>query len=236
MFDLVAGNVTHVPRKPIMPIIASSIVETITVAGVVIGSLLFASGALPQVSPMAAFVAELPFTAPPPPPPPLNRPAATPPVAKALAAAPIEAPRTIEPEAITTAEEAPSVGVDGGVVTGMVGSLPALVEPPPPPPPAPPARPAIRRIGGDLRVPALLRRVEPVYPPLAQASHLAGVVLLDAVVGADGKVEDITVLKGHPLLVAAAIDAVKQWQYAPLMLNGDPIPFALTVTLRFSLS
>jgi protein TonB len=237
MFDLVAGNVTHVPSTPARAIVVSSIVESATVASVVISSLLLATGVLPQVSPMAAFVAETPSVAPPPPPPPpMQSKLALAPVPATASAAPLEAPPTIEPEPVTPLEEqGVRGGVEGGVVSGIVGSVPRIVEGAPPPPPTP-ARPAIARIGGALRVPALVRRVEPIYPALAQASHLAGIVLLDAVVGTDGLVESITVIKGHPLLTAAAIDAVKQWQYAPLILDGDPIPFELTVTLVFHLS
>jgi outer membrane biosynthesis protein TonB len=65
-----------------------------------------------------------------------------------------------------------------------------------------------------LKAPALIRRVEPIYPDLAVFSHIAGVVLLDAVVDATGHVQTITVLKGQPLLATAAIDAVKQWEWS----------------------
>jgi len=234
MFDLVAGHVAHVPNRPVMPIVISSVIESAVVATVAIGSLIAASATLPKVSPMAAFIADVAVAPPPPPPPPPSvqpRPALTP--AANASAAPTEAPATIEPEPIGGPADVPDA-VDGGVVGGVVGGIPIVAEAPPPPPA--PARTEIRRIGGDLKVPALMHRVEPVYPIMAQASHVQGIVLLDAVVDASGFVQSISVIKGHALLTAAAIDAVKQWQYAPLLLNGNPIPFELTVTLVFHLS
>lgn len=71
---------------------------------------------------------------------------------------------------------------------------------------------------------------------LAAAGDAAEGAAYDGIVEESGIVKRLTVLKGHPLLAQAAIEAVKQWQYAPLLLNGNPIPFALTVTLRFHLS
>jgi protein TonB len=114
----------------------------------------------------------------------------------------------------------------GGVLGGMV------TEKMPPPPPAP-AQP--RRIGGDLQAPALVHRVEPDYPPVAVAAKVTGMVILEATVNEAGAVTDVKVLRSILLLDQAAIRAVKQWRYQPLMLNGQPVPFILTVTVSFSL-
>ena len=65
---------------------------------------------------------------------------------------------------------------------------------------------------------------------------MEGIVILEATVGRDGRVEGVTVLRSVKLLESAAIDAVRQWQYAPLLLNGKPERFILTVTVNFSLS
>ena len=120
-------------------------------------------------------------------------------------------------------------GVPGGVVGGVVGGMISSVPPPPPPPVVP------VRIGGQIKAPALVHRVEPVYSPMAQAARLSGTVILEAIVGIDGRVQSVKVLRPrHKLLDTAAMDALKQWRYTPVILNGIPTPFILTVTFTFS--
>ena len=114
----------------------------------------------------------------------------------------------------------------------MVGSLPTVVEGPPPPPPPPVSHEPVR-IGGQVQAPALFRRVEPVYPMIAQAAAIDGVVILDAIVDERGHITSVKVLRGHPLLAKAAMTAVEQWEYEPLKLNGTPTAFELTVSLWF---
>jgi protein TonB len=115
-----------------------------------------------------------------------------------------------------------------------VGGLTSSVAPPPPPP-APYEAPAPVRIGGQIRVPALVHRVEPIYPDIAAAAHITGLVILEATVGRDGCVESVRVLRAsHALLDEAAVAALKQWQYSALVLNGMPTPFVLTVTFTFT--
>jgi protein TonB len=80
-----------------------------------------------------------------------------------------------------------------------------------------------------------VHRVEPAYPPMAKAAHMTGMVILEAIVGTDGCVQSVTVLRSrHVVLDNAAIEALKQWRYMPLILNGLPEPFVLTVTFTFS--
>jgi protein TonB len=123
--------------------------------------------------------------------------------------------------------------VVGGVVGGLITD--AGLPPPPPPPPPPVAREPVR-IGGALQAPALIKRVDPEYPELAVRAKVQGVVILEAVVDRQGRVEDVRVLRSIALLDKAAIAAVRQWRYSPLLLNGTPERFVLTVTVRFSLS
>jgi protein TonB len=78
--------------------------------------------------------------------------------------------------------------------------------------------------------------VEPIYPDIAVRAHVEGLVILEAIVDRDGHVEDVRVLRSMPLLDRAALDAVRQWQYSPLLLNGRPEPFVLTVVVSFRLS
>ena len=121
---------------------------------------------------------------------------------------------------------------------GIVGGLPGTVAPPPPPPPPPP--PAVRqpvRVGGQISVPALVKRVEPDYPELAASAQLTGIVILEATVGTDGCVSSVRVLRSrHPFLDRASIDALKEWRYSPLLLNGIETPFVVTVTFNFSVA
>jgi TonB family protein len=79
----------------------------------------------------------------------------------------------------------------------------------------------------------VLRRVQPVYPAQALAQHLEGSVVLQATVAADGKVQNVTVLRGDPLLARAAVDAVKQWQYDPFRADGKPIQKQTEITIDF---
>ena len=85
-----------------------------------------------------------------------------------------------------------------------------------------------------MQAPALVKRVEPVYPDLALLAKATGIVILEATVNADGTVESVRVLRSVKLLDQAAIEAVKHWKYSPLVLNGVPTPFVLSVTLNFS--
>jgi TonB family protein len=105
--------------------------------------------------------------------------------------------------------------------------------PPPPPPPPPPSAPV--RVGGNIKPPSKRRDVRPVYPPIAQSARVQGVVIIEATIGADGKVKDAKVLRSIPLLDQAAVDAVKQWEFTPTLLNGVPVPVIMTVTVQFTL-
>jgi protein TonB len=176
---------------------------------------------------------------PPPPPPPAGvraqprTPAAPRPVEEpAKFVAPIEVPTEIKPEESLDLGVEGGVpggvegGVPGGVLGGVVGGLPAEA-----------AAPTIKavRIGGRMKPPALLHRVNPEYPALALAARVQALLILEATVGEDGHVKEVTVLRGQPLFDEPAVAAVKQWRYRPLLLNGVPTPFILTVTLKFSI-
>ncbi len=89
------------------------------------------------------------------------------------------------------------------------------------------------RVGGNVKEPRPVKMVPPVYPPLASRARVSGTVLLEATLTAQGTVEEIKVLSGHPLLVEAAIQCVKQWQYEPTYLNGVPVPVILTARVHF---
>ena len=81
------------------------------------------------------------------------------------------------------------------------------------------------RVGGAIQPPRKVRDVAPDYPPVARSARVEGVVILEAVIGADGRVTDVRVLRSIALLNAAAIEAVRQWQFTPTRLNGEPAPW-----------
>jgi TonB family protein len=91
------------------------------------------------------------------------------------------------------------------------------------------------RPGGDLKPPTKLRQVAPAYPELARQAGIQGMVVLECVIDPSGRVADVKVLRGHPLLESAAVDAVRQWLYTPTRLNGVPVAVLLTVTVRFTM-
>ena len=92
------------------------------------------------------------------------------------------------------------------------------------------------RVGGQIKAPTQIKKVQPVYPADAQAAKVQGVVIMEAIIGVDGRVADARVLRSVPLLDQAAVDAVKQWEYTPTLLNGVPTPVIMTVTVTFSLA
>ncbi|MEK7408924.1 MAG: TonB family protein [Acidobacteriota bacterium] len=115
---------------------------------------------------------------------------------------------------------------------------PAVTENPPAPAatePAPPAAQQAIRVGGAVQEAKLIRRRTPVYPPLARQARLQGVVRVDAIIGADGRVESVEAVTGPPLLRQAALDAVRQWLYEPSLLNGQPVKVSTQIDVRFTL-
>ena len=91
------------------------------------------------------------------------------------------------------------------------------------------------RVGGKIKQPTKTKDVKPEYPADARSARVEGVVIIEAVIGADGKVMDAKVLRSVARLDQAALDAVKQWEYSPTLLNGKPVPVVMTVTVNFKL-
>jgi len=91
-------------------------------------------------------------------------------------------------------------------------------------------------VGGGVPAPKKIKDVKPIYPPLAMSAGVQGIVILEATIDTDGSVVDARVLRSIPLLDNAAIDAVRQWQFTPTLLNGQPTPIIMSVTVNFQLS
>jgi TonB family protein len=91
------------------------------------------------------------------------------------------------------------------------------------------------RVGGDVKQPIKIRDAKPVYPPMARQSHTQGVVVLEVTIGDDGKVKAVKVLKSIAMLELAAVDAVKQWEFKPTIVNGKATPVIMTTAVNFKL-
>ncbi len=193
------------------------------------------------------------LVAPPPPPPP---PPASAPIIKA---APVHrvfensgklvAP-TIVPKEIAMLKEAPIPDVEGtggvaggvpggvaggsmgGVLGGVIGGTGAVPQPIAPKEKGPRAP---VRVGGRVKEPRLITRVDPRYPPLAVQTHLQGTVIVEAIIDEHGDVVEVKVVSGPPLLIQSALDAVRRWKYEPTYLNDEPLAVQLNVTVQFTL-
>jgi protein TonB len=252
MFETISRREGSRPVRRFATVAASAVAHGVVLVVVVALPLLYMTDTLPSPPDMLTFV--VPAAAPPPPPPPPTAPSPQPvrtaprkstpaPQPAPLVAqepAPVELPGEIRPEIDlplpsggSPSARAPGTfaGVPGGVLGGFAGgTVGGLGHQPAPAAPPPPIR-----VGGQIAPPTLTKKVEPEYPPLAVAANVEGTVILEATVNKRGHVAGVEVLRSHPLLATAAIDAVKQWQYEPLMLNGSPQPFVLTVTVSFNL-
>jgi protein TonB len=126
------------------------------------------------------------------------------------------------------------VGAVPASASDIVGIAGNGVAPPPPPPAKPKAQPVEAkkpaeppsgpiRVSSSMQEAKIIRRVIPVYPSLARSARVQGTVKLQGVISTDGRIERLQVISGHPLLVQAAVDAVRQWVYRPTLLNGQPV-------------
>jgi len=217
----------------------SALLHTLLVAAVVILPLVFYEVVAPKDVLGTFLVSPLEAPPPPPPPPPQRGDPRTGRVPARMErqptngfVAPRDMPGDITPDpAIEPGEgHGDPNGVEGGIPDGVVGSiLGGLSENV-----APPVK--VVRVGGQLVAPARVRYVQPVYPQVAVVSHISAIVILEAQVDIRGIVRTVGVLRGHPLFDDAAVEAVKQWRYKPLLLNGEPTEFILTVTVAFNLN
>jgi periplasmic protein TonB len=123
-------------------------------------------------------------------------------------------------------------GVPGGSMGGVIGSV--LSSTPTVAPKI--ATPQRVRVSSGVVSGLLLRRVNPVYPPLARQARIQGTVVLQAQISKTGDIENLQLISGHPMLAPAAIEAVKQWKYKPYLLNGEPVEVDTQVQVNFTLA
>ncbi len=120
----------------------------------------------------------------------------------------------------------------GGVIGGIVNSTSSLAYVPK----LQPVVPQRIRISQGVTSGLLIHKVEPSYPVLAKSARIQGNVMLKAIIDKEGNIQDLQLLSGHPMLVPAAINAVKQWRYRPYLLNGQPVEVETTITVIFTLT
>ena len=120
----------------------------------------------------------------------------------------------------------------GGVLGGVIGGVKTMSTPVVPKE----VKRTPVRIGGHVREPQVIKRVEPAYPALARQTHMQGVVLIDAILDEHGNVVEMKVVSGPPLLIQAAFDAVRQWKYEPTYLNDEPVAVQMNISVTFRLS
>ncbi len=144
--------------------------------------------------------------------------------------------RAIKDEPAEAPPDAVSCPPYCGSASSDASSLPLGVGPPPPvlerPKPANPVRIRVSEVEPGY----LIQKVQPAYPEIAKRTHTEGEVQLAALIGRDGTIQNLRLIRGHPLLAAAAMEAVKQWRYRPHLLNGEPVEVETTVIVHFTLS
>lgn len=220
-----------------------AIILEIGLIGIMVLMPLIFTEALPKQQLMTFLVAPPP---PPPPPPP--------------AAAPVHVQKQIQTDIVNGAlrtptkipqkiqmikeDEAPPQMAAAGVVGGVAGGIPGgamngviggIISSTPVAVPKV-ATPQRVRVSAGVTSGLLVRKVNPVYPPLARQARISGTVVLRAVISKDGSIENLSLVSGHPMLAPAAIDAVKQWKYKPYLLNGEPVEVDTEVQVNFTLA
>lgn len=238
--DLVESSVVRKKTHKSWAIVVSTIVQACVLVVLILIPLIYTQ-ALPKAMLTTLLIAPPP--PPPPPPPPAEAPKVIKPVARLIQQGKLMQPRAIPKQVAVFKEaelppEAPvgGGGVLGGLDGGLLGGLGAgpAVAAPPPPPPAPKQTQRIK-LGGQVVAAKLVAQPQPIYPPLARQARIQGNVVLHAIIDKDGRVGELQVISGHPLLVQAALEAVKNWRYQPTQLNGDPVEVDTTITVSFVL-
>ena len=153
------------------------------------------------------------------------------------------APQRIPPRTAMLVDEVPPEQIGQSVVDGVIGGtssgpsnsiITEMIRPRGPI--VPTLRPPTVYLISHLDEGQIIRRVQPIYPAIARQTRTQGPVLLEALIAKDGRIEHLSLISGHPLLVHAAMDAVQQWRYRPYLLNGSPVEVQTTITVNFYLN
>lgn len=167
---------------------------------------------------------------------------ATAPVRSGMATEALTVPPEIPMHVSTVPDEEPSQRKENGIAGDVPGEVPdgvnrSVLEMMKPVAPLP-AKPIVQklRVSSGVAEGMLIRQIKLQYPAAAKLARVEGRVLLQAVIGKDGAIENLHVISGHPLLVSAAIDAVRQWRYQPYFLNGEPVEVETQIVVNFLLT
>jgi protein TonB len=141
-------------------------------------------------------------------------------------------------------EPAPAMGVVGGVpggvpggqLGGVIGGIIGSAANTAAAPKLASLAPQRIRVSQGVTKGQILEKTEPKYPPLARATRIQGEVVLAAVISKTGEIQNLELVSGHPMLVPAAMDAVKQWKYRPFLLNGAPVEVETVITVTFRMA
>ena len=128
----------------------------------------------------------------------------------------------------------PGESLIGAIPIPGIAGLPPRVDPPPIDRRTTPDK-EILKVSEGVQQAQLIARLEPQYPILAQQTRTQGTVFLRAIISREGRITSLEVVSGHPLLVRAALDAVRQWRYRPTLLNGEPVEVETSITVIFRL-
>jgi len=213
-----------------------------TLQAVIIGILILIPLIYTEALPKGFMNTFLVAPAPPPPPPPpaapvhvVHAPPRIIPLNKMVA--PTVIPKKVEIAHDTapdvSAGVAGGIGVPGGA--GIGGVLGGIIGGPAPPPPPKVATPTRVRVGGNVEAGKILEEVQPTYPAIAKAAHVQGTIVLHAIIGKDGSIQQLQYISGPAMLEPAAMSAVRQWRYKPYLLNGEPVEVDTTISVVFTL-
>jgi protein TonB len=252
MFDqLIASGGLQVPTQRPLSLTLALLIHGLAVGLLLLFPMMFPQTMVQQIDQLVRMIAPalpLPSSSPPPghqPAKPNQREAVFPRPLTAPAAIPTSVTKLIElppPELEEWVGNGPQVpgGEPGRKGAGMPGGDPWSQQTTPVPPQPEPVKPEPSRlerlkVSEGVQAARLMWKESPPYPPLARINRVQGSVVLTAVIGPEGGVEELRVLSGHPLLIQAAMEAVKKWHYRPTLLNGEPVRVETTIVVNFLL-
>lgn len=164
-------------------------------------------------------------------------------VAHRFVAPQLFSPKTIPRQVNNIEDAAPALDIAGTTAEGngpgellsnVIGPTPSNAPPLAAPKPKGPGGPV--RVGGRVAQANLIERVQPIYPALAKSARVQGTVEFTATISKEGAIENLQLVRGHPLLVNAAREAVLKWRYRPTLLNGQPVEIITDIVVNFTLS
>ncbi len=238
---MLENSPTRAPRR-VRNFVVSATVQLLFLAVLLLVPLYFSEAI--DVHQFSRTLLAAPPPAPAPPPPPASARSVAPKRTVLSKAGKLVAPRVIPRQVARLSEEpdgndlaaaiVPGEGVPGGVPGGQPGGvIGGVLSGAAPPAPIDTAAKGPMRVGGGVKAPRLIFRAEPIYPVLARQARIAGAVVIDAVIDTQGNVVDMRTVSGQPILVLAAMEALRHWKYEPTILGGEAFPVQLLVTITF---